>query len=312
MTLILERPLKSEELTELIKKKDDPEIKEKLILHNLKLVHWVARKYQRQNDPGRELDDLFQEGTVALIQAISDYDPEKGAFVSYLVLCIRGHILRFISDRSRNIRVPIYMINLISRYKKEYDRLTFLLNREPTGTEIANNLDVDLSRINEILKFKEMFFDNTVSLDITIDENENSITLLDVIPDEGPSVEELAGNEVFIRDFKRYFKDKLSDIQYNSIVLYYGLNCPEHTLQEIAEKYNFSGEYIRSERQRALREIRKSSFIRELDDRTIFISGRDYTQPRIRGNRFISSSVERTVLKREKLAEKLYEELKTN
>lgn len=243
----LEKPLDEMEQIELLKIKDDPKVKEKLILYNLKLVSWVARKYHKE---GRtELEDIFQSGILGLMKAIDKYEPDRGAsFSTVAVWYIRSAI-------TRNI------------YR----------------------------------------FSNDISLDDPIIDDED-ITLLEAIPDDKVNVSDDVTSKVFMEQFKKEFKYKLDEFQYEIIRLYYGLDCPEHTLKEIAEKHDKNTEQVRQARDKGLRTIRRSRFMdgirKELDNRTSFIRGKDYSQPKVKGGQYVSS-VERIVLEREKIEDKI-------
>lgn len=245
----LKKQLPEQEQLELLKRKDDPKVKEKLIIHNLKLVSWVARKYHKE---GRtELEDIFQSGTLGLMKAIDKYDPDKGAsFSTVAVWYIRSAITR------------------------------------------------NLYR-----------FSNDISLDEPIIDDED-ITLLEAIPDDKVNVSDDVTSKVFMEQFKKEFEYGLDGLQYQIIRLYYGLDCPEHTLKEIGAKYNKSSERVRQARDKGLRTIRRSRFMgdirKELDNRTSFIKGKDYSQPKVRGGQYVSP-VERIVLERERIEKRIRE-----
>lgn len=300
----LEKPLDETEQIELLNNKDNPKVKEKLIMHNLKLVLWVAKKYQREGNLNRDLDDLFQEGVIGLINAIEDYDEEKGAFVTFAVMHIRGSILRAITNKGKTIRLPSYMIELINKMQKISSELEVKLGRGPTPKEISKVMDLSIDKVNELLNIK----DDPVSLHTIIGGDSEDITLMDSIADDGPTPDEIAESNVFIEQFKEELKDRLNELQYESIRLYYGLDCPEHTLKEIGAKYNKNFEQVRRARDEGLNRIRRSRFIadirNELDNRTSFVRSIDYSQPKVKGGQYVSP-VERIVLERERIARRI-------
>ena len=307
-----EEQLSQEEQEELLKNKEDPQIKEKLIIHNLKLVYWFAKKYQKPDTPGRELEDLFQEGTLGLMAAIEDYNSDKGAFGAYAALHIRGSIFRAITNKQRVIRIPSHMVESINQYRKVKRSLEKTLERTPTQLEMSRKLNISIDKVNEI----ESLLHDPISLNAIIGGEDNDITLEDAIPDDGPSIENQVESNVFIEQFLKEFETTLPEAQFISVRLYYGLGCREHTLKEISTKLDISLSYAREERNKALRKIRRSKFIRdiykshierELDDRTSYIRGIDYSQPRVSGGQK-SSQVERLVLERERLLKEIIEE----
>ncbi len=243
--------LPEEEQLELLKKKDDSKVKEKLIIHNLKLVLWVAKKYHKEGLT--ELEDIFQSGVLGLMKGIDKYNPDKGAsFSTVAVWYIRSAITR-------------------NMYR----------------------------------------FSNDISLDEPIIDDEE-ITLLDAIPDDRVNVSDDVTSKVFMEQFKNEFKEKLEELQYESIRLYYGLDCHEYTLKEIGEKHNKSTEQVRQARDKGLRKLRASRFMqeikRELDNRTSFVKSVDYSQPRVKVGQYVSS-VERIVLERERIEKRIREYL---
>ncbi|MDU5081991.1 sigma-70 family RNA polymerase sigma factor [uncultured Tissierella sp.] len=295
----LEKPLSELKQLELLKKKDDPKIKEKLILHNLRLVNWISKKYA-VDKPGRESEDLFQEGVIGLINAIDDYDPKKGSFSNYAVIHISGSILRSITNTGHTIRIPSYMVQLVNQYKRKFSELEKELGREPTPEEMALEMDLAYNKVIEIINL----IDDPISLNTILRGEENDMTLEDTISDDGPLIEEFIESKVFIEQFKEEFKDKIPELEFESIRLFYGLDCPEHTLKEIGEKYNKSIERVREARNKGLRVVRQSNFIRELDNRTTWIRSIDYSEPRVTGG-LRTSPVERIVLEREELFNKI-------
>lgn len=248
-------PLSEEEQNLLLEKvKDDPEAKDKLILHNLRLVNWVARKFYR---PGtNELDDLFQLGVIGLIEAIDKYDPTREAkFSTYAIWPIKNSITRnmFIFTRDISIDDPV------------------------PGFE--------------------------------------DITIKDTLKDDNLRPDDEALGKVFLDQIKNEFRPRLTDLQYNSLILYLGLGCREHSLKEIGDIFNESPEKIRTSRDQALRIIGRSKFIegikREVDLETIFIKGVNYNNTKIQGGLIYRSPVEALVLARERIRKQIEDNLDT-
>lgn len=303
-----EEQLSKEEQEELLKNKENPQTKEKLIIHNLRLVNWVAKKYHKPDTPGRELEDLFQEGVLGLMAAVDNYDPNKGAFGAYAALNIKGYILRALTGKQRVIRIPSHMVESINQYKAVKRSLEKTLERTPTQLEMSRKLNISIDKVNEI----ESLLKDPISLNVIIGGEDDNITLEETIPDDSPTPDIVTEDKVFIEQIKEAIGPKLSELQYNSIILYYGLNGEEYTLKEIADKYKVTGEYIRAERQKALRKIRGLPFMQELykniyaevEERTRYYKSIDYTQPRVTGGEHYSP-VENIVLERERIAKKL-------
>lgn len=158
---------------------------------------------------------------------------------------------------------------------------------------------------------RNMFqFTDDVSLDTPIGDDEDT-TLEDILYDKSsmPLEDEVIG-KVSMEGFKNSIKAQLTPLQYNIIVLYYGIDCAELTFKEIAERYGKTPQEVRRERDRALRVIRRSvheaNLKREVDERIPFLRSVDYSQPKVTGGKMVSP-VETTVLQRERIAEKLLE-----
>lgn len=295
--LELRDPLQEEDLLDLMKNKDSPPVMEKLIVHNLKLVYWIASKYSKNSRPGREFEDLVQEGIIGLIRAIKDYEPNKGSWGSYASLHIKGSIVRAISNKGRAIRLPVHYIGEIQEFKEVEKELIRELQREPTNKELAEALEVEVKKIEDY----KIHYKVVDSLDEEL--NEEGYRKLDTLIYEGASVEESALEGFFMGEFKNYFSDKLTDLQLQGLRLYYGLDCPEHTQEEIAKLYNVSNTYINMEIKKALLKVRESEFIKELDEYTIWVKGQDFTTPRAKGG-LPYSPVERVVLQRDRLRQR--------
>lgn len=292
----LRDPLPEKELLELMENKNSPAVREKIVVHNLKLVNWIASRYS-DTRPGRDIEDLFQEGVIGLMQAIKEYDPDKGNWGSYASLHIKASITRAISNKSRAIRLPVYYVDDLRRFKNKERELMAQLEREPKDIELAQALNVKVSQI-------EQYRQHSLELD-SLDEDldDEGLNRLDIIRDEGELVESKALQNVFLNEFTNYFSNKLTDLQLQGLRLYYGLDCPEHTHREIAELYNVSVSHVSIELRKALIETRESEFIQELDERTPWVKGSSFG-PRAKGG-LPSSPVESLVLQRDRMRQNI-------
>ena len=296
-------PLTEEEQNKLLEERGNSECKERLILHNLKLVYWVIRRYYSK-DPRLEEDDLFQEGVIGLVKAIERYDPEKGKFGNFAVWDIRGSINRALENKADVIRIPSYLRQKLTKLNKITHSLELELYREPTSLEIASKMGISESEVRNLQTITK----EPISLQYPLNTDGENLTLEDNIEDpSSPGYEEVE-DRIWIENFKKIIKSKLTTLEYNTLVMIYGLDNPMYSVEEIAKALKKEPKTIQDIRTRALRKIRrinlKSSFERELDDNTIFIHGVDYTRPRVKGGEYISP-VERIVLQREKQIEKL-------
>lgn len=295
----LREPLSEEEQLKLFKDRNNLESKEKLILHNLKLVMWVAKQYYRPGE--NELDDLFQAGVIGLMRAIEGYEVDKGMLSSYAVWWIKQSITRDITDTGKVIRIPAYMAQEVNNLRMIKRELFQELEREPTPKELSIKLDISINKVNEILNIIQ----DPISLNMVMSGENGEATLESIIEDKEANFENDLISSMFIEEFKNEFKGKLSELQYETIRLYYGLDGTVYTLQEITDKYDCkSKDYVRSQRDEALRTIRRSRYSqeikKEIEERTSYIRGIDYSQPRSKGG-VRSSPVENIVLLREKM-----------
>lgn len=305
-------PLSQEEQDRLFNElKDNPQAREKLIIHNLKLVHWVASKYVAEGK--NELDDLFQQGTIGLMRAIEDYDQAKGAFSTYAVLWIKQFIHRYIYDHQRTVRIPIYMLESIRQLSKDKSNLEKELRREPTLKELSIKINEPLGSIEERLNLLK----DIISLDQELKDSENGVTLGDMIEDKKPRMEKTVIEKIFVENLLDYIKPQLSDLEYNSIILFYGFNCPEHSLKEIGIKHGVNNERARQAKCKALRDIRQTAYIQQewkeereriVNERTSFLKSRGFSNTRVTGGERNASPVESLVLQREQLRKELLKE----
>ena len=254
---IMEFPLltKDEEITLGLKVQEkDKKARESLINSNLRLVVFIARKYQNK---GMDLLDLINEGNIGLMNAVDKYDPTMGyRFSTYATWWIRQAITRFLEDKSKNIRISSNLHNRIFQLKKIEETLTIKLNRKPTKEELSEALKLSIPQIENIERhLKDM---NTVSLNQNISD-ESKDELEDLIMDKkNPSPEEIVVDNAL----KFYVRELLenSDLtkrELEIINLRFGLNGNNiMTLKEIGKIYHLSGSRIGHIERKALRKLR--------------------------------------------------------
>lgn len=284
------------------KETNNPYLKEKLILHNLRLVKHIALKYRGR---GVEDDDLFQMGSIGLIQALENYDISRGAkFSTYSYYHIQQSITRGIENEGKTIRLPSYVMEEINKLNRVKTRLYKELGRKPKVEELATSLNKDVKEIQDLLEVIQ----EPLSMNYSYNNGEDTTTLEETIEDNSKPVDETVEDKVFleefIRDFKEVAKKELTKRQYNIILMYYGVDNKEHTLEEIGQIYNISGETVRVERDNSLHILRNTKYCmeleRELDQRTRFYTSIDYS---LQGSKSRSntSPVERIVLERQRI-----------
>lgn len=222
----------------------------KMIKSNLRLVINIAKRYTHLGLP---LSDLIEEGNLGLIKAVKKYNGEKGyRFSTYASWWIKQAITRAISNKAKMIRVPGYMIDTISKWKKVTASLSQRLGRRPTLKEISKAMKLPLKKIKEI---KEIIT-KPASLSAPIGK-EGTVQLIDLVEDESVIAPSDGVDEIMRHERIEELLEKLSKREKTIINLRFGLNDKSyHTLQQIAKEFNLTRERVRQIEAGAIKKLR--------------------------------------------------------
>ena len=229
----------------------DQDAKDRLIKANLRFVVNVAKKYQNQ---GLTLSDLISEGNLGLITAVDKFDVEKGYhFISYAVWWIKQSILKAICEKSRMIRLPLNRANELLQIEKVKREIGSNKDGEADIDEIADFLDMDKSRINDLINASKEF----VSLETPLSSDKDANTISDLMEDtKGADPEEILINNTLQESIEEVLST-LTEKESNVIRYRFGLKGERpHSLKEIGDKYNLTKERIRQIEKKAISRLR--------------------------------------------------------